>query len=131
MAQLIDHLEHSTHFRNSKLISAEQTKWHHQTGVNFEVVCDIVPDPEGTVKAMKLQKRERWLVALMVIAVGILAFDQFYYMPHKKKVTLWKEEIRAADLKLKESSILMKGAETIEAEVSRMEKRLGARVTEP
>jgi type IV pilus assembly protein PilM len=50
VAQLIDHLEHSTHFRNSKLISAEQTKWHHQLGVNFEIACDIVPGPEGTAK---------------------------------------------------------------------------------
>jgi Tfp pilus assembly protein PilO len=75
---------------------------------------------------MKLQKRERWLVALMVIAVGILAFDQFYYMPQKRKLKMWKEEIRAADLKLKESSVLMKGVETIEADLSQMEKRLGA-----
>ncbi len=50
VAQLIDHLEQSTHFKNSKLVSAEQTKWQHQPGVNFEIVCDIVPGPEETAK---------------------------------------------------------------------------------
>ncbi len=62
----------------------------------------------------------------MVIAVGILAFDQFYYMPQKRRMKMWKEDIRVADLKMKESSILTKGVETIEAEVSRMEYRLRA-----
>ena len=46
VAQLIDLLEESTFFRNTKLISAEQAKWHQQPGVNFEMTSDLVPGKE-------------------------------------------------------------------------------------
>ncbi len=75
---------------------------------------------------MKLKTRERLLVTFMVIAMGIWAFDSFYYTPQKKKLTRWKEEIQIADIQLKESLILAKGLEVSEAEVSQMEKRLEA-----
>jgi type IV pilus assembly protein PilM len=43
VAQFIDQLEQSSFFRNSKLVSAEQTTWHRETGVDFEIVCDVDP----------------------------------------------------------------------------------------
>jgi hypothetical protein len=76
---------------------------------------------------MNLKKREKWLIILMVIAIAIWAFDRFYYMSRKKQLATWKEEIQAADVRLKESSILMKSIEKIEGEVSRMEERIETR----
>ena len=75
---------------------------------------------------MKLSRRETLLVTFMVIAIGIWAFDQFYYSPQKRKMVRLREEIQSADLKLQESLILTKGLETTEAEVSQLEKRLEA-----
>ena len=75
---------------------------------------------------MKLNRRETLLVTFMVIAIGVWAFDQFYYTPRSRKIVRLKEEIQSADLKLKESLILTKGLETTEAEVSQLEKKLKA-----
>jgi Tfp pilus assembly protein PilO len=75
---------------------------------------------------MKLKNREKLLVTFMVIAIGIWAFDTFYYTPQKKTMTRWKEDIKSADLKLKESQTLDKGLEASEVEVSQMEKKLEA-----
>jgi Tfp pilus assembly protein PilO len=75
---------------------------------------------------MKLNNRETLLITIMVIAIGVWAFDQFYYTPRSRKIVRLKEEIQSADLKLKESLILTKGLETTEAEVSQLEKKLKA-----
>ena len=75
---------------------------------------------------MKLKNREKLLVTFMAIAIGIWAFDTFYYTPQTKTIARWKEDIKSADLKLKESQILDKGLEAGEVEVSQMEKRLEA-----
>jgi Tfp pilus assembly protein PilO len=75
---------------------------------------------------MKLNNRETLLITIMVIAIGVWAFDQFYYTPRSRKIVRLKEEIQSADLKLKESLILTKGLETTEAEVSQLEKKLEA-----
>jgi Tfp pilus assembly protein PilN len=50
LAQIIEHLEKSPYFRNAKLISAEETKFRHQAGVDFEIVCSIASGAEGTFK---------------------------------------------------------------------------------
>jgi len=73
---------------------------------------------------MALKSREKILLFFVVIAAGIWAFDRFYYVPQKKKISALKEEIKTADLKLKESLLFTKGVETVEAEVSRLEKEL-------
>jgi len=73
---------------------------------------------------MVLKKREKILIFFVIIAVAIWAFDRFYYTPQKKKITTLKEEINAADVKLKESVLFTKGVETVEAEVARLENEL-------
>ena len=73
---------------------------------------------------MVLKKREKILIFFVIIAVAIWVFDQFYYTPQKKKIVTLKEEVKAADLKLKESILFTQGVETVEAEVGRLEKEL-------
>lgn len=73
---------------------------------------------------MTLKSREKILIFFVIIAIAIWAFDRFYYTPQKKKILRLKEEVKLADLKLKESLIYTKGVETVEAEVSRLEKEL-------
>jgi hypothetical protein len=73
---------------------------------------------------MTLKSREKILLFFVIIAVAIWAFDHFYYTPQKKRIMTLKDEVKAADLKLKESVIFTKGVETIEAEVSRLEEEL-------
>ena len=73
---------------------------------------------------MVLKSREKILLFGVVIAVAIWAFDGFYYTPQKKKILHHREEIKAADLKLKELLIYSQGMETAEAEVSGLEKEL-------
>jgi Tfp pilus assembly protein PilO len=60
----------------------------------------------------------------VLIAVAIWAFDHFYYSPQKKKISQLKEEIKSADLRLKESPLFIQGVENMESEVSRLEKEL-------
>ena len=60
----------------------------------------------------------------VVIALAIWAFDWSYYTPQKKNILRYREEIKAADLKLKELLIYSQGMGTVEAEVSRLEKEL-------
>ena len=79
---------------------------------------------------MVLKSREKILVVLAVIVIGILAFDRFYYTPQSRKIQRLKAEVRAADLKLNESLLVAKGVETLETEVLRQEgelKRLSER----
>jgi hypothetical protein len=73
---------------------------------------------------MVLKKREKILLFFVIVAVAIWAFDQLYYTPQKKKITALKEEVKAANLKLKESVLFTQGVETVEAEVARLEKEL-------
>ena len=79
---------------------------------------------------MVLKSREKILIVLAVIVIGILAFDRFYYTPQSRKIQRLKAEVKAADLKLNESLLVAKGIETLEAEVHRLEgelKRLSER----
>jgi hypothetical protein len=71
---------------------------------------------------MKLKSREKILIFFVVLAIVIWAFDHFYYTPQKKKISILKEEIKSADLKLKESLIFNQGVEVVGSEVSRLEK---------
>jgi Tfp pilus assembly protein PilO len=73
---------------------------------------------------MVLRSREKILLVFVAIAVAIWAFDHFYYAPQNRKISGLKEEVKAADLKLAESVLLTKGTETVEAEVTRLEKEL-------
>ena len=73
---------------------------------------------------MVLKSREKILIFLVLIAVAIWAFDHFYYSPQKKKISQLKEEIKSADLRLKESPLFIQGVEDMESEVSRLEKEL-------
>src|SRR4030066_443739 len=73
---------------------------------------------------MVLKKREKILIFFVILAVAIWAFDRFYYPPQKKKIATLKEEVKAANLKLKESVLYTQGVETVEAEVARLEKEL-------
>lgn len=73
---------------------------------------------------MKLKGREKILVFFVIIAIAIWAFDRFYYTPQKKKITYLKAAIKTADLKMQEALIFTQGVETVEADVSRLEKEL-------
>ena len=71
---------------------------------------------------MTLKSREKILLIFVFIAIAIWAFDQFYYTPQSRKVLGFKEEIKAADLKMDQFLLLTKAVETAEAEVTRLEK---------
>lgn len=73
---------------------------------------------------MSLKSREKALLLFAVIAIAILVFDQIYYTPQSRKIARLREEIRATELKLNESLQLTKGIETVETEVSLLEKEL-------
>jgi Tfp pilus assembly protein PilO len=73
---------------------------------------------------MALKNREKTLLLLAIIAIAVGAFDRFYYSPQKKIILNLKEQIKAADLKLKEYGQFTQGMETVEADVSRLEKEL-------
>ena len=75
---------------------------------------------------MKFKRREKLLIFFVTIAIAIWVFDHVYYTPQKKAILKLKEEVKASDLKLKESFIFVKSVETIEAEVLRMEKEFRA-----
>ena len=71
---------------------------------------------------MRLKSREKILLVSAVIAIAILAFDQLYYSPKSHKISGLKAEVKAIDLKLAESVLLTKGAETVEVDVNRLEQ---------
>ncbi len=71
---------------------------------------------------MALKKREKILIFFVLIAAAVWAFDRFYYRPQEKKMKGLREEIKAADQRIKESSLFDQGLERIEAEVSQLEK---------
>jgi Tfp pilus assembly protein PilO len=71
---------------------------------------------------MKLKNREKVLIFLMVIALAIWVFDQFYYTPQSKRISRLREEIKAADMRLKEDITNAQGLEAVETEVLRLEK---------
>jgi len=73
---------------------------------------------------MALKKREKILLIFVLIAVAIFLFDRFYYTPKNRKALSLKEEVKAADLKLSELSLLTQGLETTETMIAQMEKEL-------
>ena len=73
---------------------------------------------------MKLKSREKVLLIFVLIAIMIWIFDRFYYAPQSRKILMFKGEIKAADLKMDQFLILTRGVETVEAEVTRLEKEL-------
>jgi len=62
------------------------------------------------------------LLIFVLIAIMIWVFDRFYYTPQSRKILVFKGEIKAADLKMDQFLLLTKGVETVEAEVTRLEK---------
>jgi hypothetical protein len=80
---------------------------------------------------MTLKSREKMLLLFAALAVLIWGFDRFYYTPQSKKLSTLKEEVKAADLKIKETILFTQGVQTAEEEVSRLEqelKRLNERI---
>lgn len=73
---------------------------------------------------MKLKSREKILIFFALIALSIWAFDHFYYTPQKKKIMQLKEEIKNADLRLKESPFFAQSVESIESEVASLDEKL-------
>jgi Tfp pilus assembly protein PilO len=73
---------------------------------------------------MVLKSREKILLIFVLIAIVIWAFDRFYYTSQSRKILQFKEEIKAADQKTEQFLLLTKGVETVEAEVTRLEKEL-------
>jgi hypothetical protein len=80
---------------------------------------------------MTLKSREKMLLLFVIFAVFIWGFDRFYYTPQSRRLSTLKEEVKTADLKIKETILITKGVETAEGEVSRLEhelKRLNERI---
>ncbi len=75
---------------------------------------------------MVLKSKEKILLIFVIIAIAIWGFDRFYYTPQSRKISKFKEEIKAADLKMDQFLLLTKGVETVEAEVTRLERELKA-----
>jgi Tfp pilus assembly protein PilO len=73
---------------------------------------------------MKLKSREKILIVFVLIAIAIWGFDRFYYTPQNQKIIQFKGEIKAADQKMEQLLLLTKGVETVEAEVTRLEREL-------
>jgi Tfp pilus assembly protein PilO len=73
---------------------------------------------------MGLKEREKGVILIGVLAVAFWSFDYFYYTPQKKKIMNLKAEIQAAEYKMKESAVFRKGVESVELDVSRLEKEL-------
>ena len=73
---------------------------------------------------MKLKNREKILIIFAAVAIVIWAFVTFYYAPQSRKIKALKADLKAADLKSEESSLVTKGVETLEAEVLRQEEAL-------
>jgi hypothetical protein len=73
---------------------------------------------------MALKSREKLLLLFASIAIAVLVFDQIYYTPQHRKILRLKEEVRATELKLSESLLLIKGIEAVETDVSRLAKEL-------
>src|SRR4030042_5549769 len=73
---------------------------------------------------MALKRREKILFFLVIIAVAIFLFDRLYYTPQNRKALRLKGEVKAADLKLSELSLLTQGLETTEIMIAQMEKEL-------
>jgi Tfp pilus assembly protein PilO len=73
---------------------------------------------------MVLRSREKILLIFVLIAIAIWTFDQFYYAPQSRKISMLRDEVKAADLKLREFLVLTEGVKTAEAEVARMEQEL-------
>ena len=75
---------------------------------------------------MVLKSKEKILLIFVIIAIAIWGFDRFYYTPQSRKISKFKEEIKAADQKMEQFLLLTKGVETVEAEVTRLEGELKA-----
>ena len=73
---------------------------------------------------MRLRSREKILIVFVFIAIAIWGFDRFYYKPQNRKILQFKGEIRAADQKMEQFLLLTKGVQTVESEVTRLEKEL-------
>ncbi len=73
---------------------------------------------------MNLKSREKILIILAAIVVAVWVFDHFYLAPQSRKIRALKADLKAADLKSQESLLVMKGVETLEAEVLRQEEAL-------
>jgi Tfp pilus assembly protein PilN len=73
---------------------------------------------------MALQKREKRLLVLVMVAIAVLLFDRFFYAPQQRKVMRLKEEAKMADRKLQELTLLAQGLEASEAEITRLEEEL-------
>jgi len=73
---------------------------------------------------MKLKNREKMLLILVGIVIAAVAFLEFCYDPQKRRISALEAEIKAADLQLAESLLLTQGADTVEAEVTRLEQEL-------
>lgn len=73
---------------------------------------------------MILRSREKIMIFLAVLAVVFWGYDRFYYMPQKKKFMEYKAEMAATDSKIEQAMALRQGVETIEKEISHLEKEL-------
>ncbi len=73
---------------------------------------------------MKLQKREKILLVGALIAIAIFLFDRIFDTPMNRKISMLRGEVKSADLKLNELTLLAKELAKAEEESNRLEKEL-------
>ncbi len=73
---------------------------------------------------MVLKRREKILLVGVAIALIIFLFDRFFDTPMNRKISLLRGEVKAADARLKELDLLVKGLQIAEEETLRLEKEL-------
>jgi len=73
---------------------------------------------------MKLRKREKILLIGVILALIIFLFDRLFDTPMNRKISHLRGEVKAAETKLKELDLLVKGLNVAEEETLRLEKEL-------
>lgn len=73
---------------------------------------------------MVLKRREKILLIGVFIALMIFLFDRLFDTPMNRKISRLRGEVKAAETKLKELDLLVKGLQAAEEETLRLEKEL-------
>lgn len=71
---------------------------------------------------MTFKRREKILLIGVILALMIFLFDRLFDSPMNRKISHLRGEVKAADTRLKELDLLVKGLQAAEEETLRLEK---------